>query len=147
MNSELVIAIHALVYLNRQQCIVSSDSLAKSVCTNPARIRKVMSRLKAARLVGAKEGAVGGYYMVLPAEAITLDLLLDALQIELITSRAHTGAVDAHCMVASGMEGALTELLALLNVSCRMQLNKITIADIDARVMEKASGNMDELRA
>ena len=42
MNSEFIIAVHALVFLYHKQEVVASDVLAENVCTNPVCIRKVM---------------------------------------------------------------------------------------------------------
>lgn len=134
MNSELGIAMHALVFLSRKKIMVSSEGLAKSVCTNPARIRKVMSRLKAAGLVGAKEGAVGGYYMIRSAESITLDMLLDALNLDLVAPRTRSSAVDVPCVIASGMEDVIFDLCKQLNDTCRAQMMRYSIADVDERV-------------
>lgn len=39
--------------------MVSSEVLAENICTNPARVRKVMAQLKRAGLVETHEGAVG----------------------------------------------------------------------------------------
>ena len=52
---------HALVYLNHKADIVSSEALAKNICTNAARVRKVMAPLKRAGFVTTREGNVGGY--------------------------------------------------------------------------------------
>ena len=46
MNSDFIVAVHALVYLNHKADIVSSEALAKNICTNAARVRKVMAPLK-----------------------------------------------------------------------------------------------------
>ena len=46
MTSEFAIAVHALVYLNHKGETVSSEALAENICTNPARVRKVMAKLK-----------------------------------------------------------------------------------------------------
>lgn len=46
MNSSFSIAVHALVYLNHMEKVLSSEELARNVCTNPVLIRKVMSKLK-----------------------------------------------------------------------------------------------------
>ena len=43
MTSEFAIAVHALVFLNHKGETLSSDALADNVCTNPARVRKVMA--------------------------------------------------------------------------------------------------------
>ena len=50
MNSDFIVAVHALVYLNHKADIVSSEALAKNICTNAARVRKVMAPLKLAQI-------------------------------------------------------------------------------------------------
>ena len=35
MNSSFSIAVHALVYLNHMERVLSSEELARNVCTNP----------------------------------------------------------------------------------------------------------------
>ena len=54
MNSSFSIAVHALVYLNHMERVLSSEELARNVCTNPVLIRKVMSKLKKAGIVDTK---------------------------------------------------------------------------------------------
>ncbi len=61
MNSDFIVAVHALVYLNHKADIVSSEALAKNICTNAARVRKAMAPLKRAGFVTTREGNVGGY--------------------------------------------------------------------------------------
>ena len=51
MNSAFCVAVHALICLNRRQEQLSSEELARSICTNPARVRKIMAGLKRAGLV------------------------------------------------------------------------------------------------
>ena len=60
MNSDFIVAVHALVYLNHKADIVSSEALAKNICTNAARVRKVMAPLKRAGFVTTREGNVQG---------------------------------------------------------------------------------------
>ena len=57
MTSEFTIAVHALVFLSHKGTYYSSEGLADNVCTNAARIRKVMAKLKKADLIKTKEGA------------------------------------------------------------------------------------------
>ena len=134
MTGEFGIAIHALVLLNRKQAILSSDHLAKSVCTNPARVRKVLSKLKAAKLVGAKEGPDGGYFMVLPAADITLEEVRRAIRLELIICSYGTADTDTKCVVASGMADVMEGLSRTLSDCCAAHLSTISIADIDAQI-------------
>ena len=41
---------------------LSSEELARNICTNPARVRKVLARMKKDGLVETKEGSSGGGY-------------------------------------------------------------------------------------
>ena len=73
MKSDFSVAVHALVYLSVKGCTLSSDALADNICTNAARVRKVMARLKKAGLVGAREGSEGGFCPQVPPAELTLD--------------------------------------------------------------------------
>lgn len=55
MTSDFSIAVHALVYLGKNQDLISSDELAKHICTHPVRVRRVMIKLREAGLIKAKE--------------------------------------------------------------------------------------------
>ena len=84
MTSEFGIAVHALVYLNHKAKTLSSDELADNICTNPARVRKVMAKLKKAGLVTTKEGTDGGYLFELSPDMVTLKDVSDAVDLSLI---------------------------------------------------------------
>ena len=60
MNGLFCVAIHALIYLDKRGEQLSSEELAANICTNPARVRKVMAKLKKAGLVATRSGRVGG---------------------------------------------------------------------------------------
>ena len=73
MTSDYCVAVHALVYLNHKAKVLSSEELAENICTNPARVRKVMAKLKKAGFVKTKEGSEGGYLFDQDADQVTLD--------------------------------------------------------------------------
>lgn len=131
MTGEFTIAVHALVYLNHKKKMISSDELAKNVCTHPARIRKVMSKLKKAGLLTTKEGAEGGYSFSLDAEKVNLRMVDEALGEPMIAASWHSGNSDMECLIASGMASVMDGIYAELDSVCRRQLEKTTIADID----------------
>ena len=83
MTSEFAIAVHALVYLHHKNAVLSSEELAENICTNSARVRKVMAKLKKKDLIGTKEGIKGGYHMSLDASEITLGDICEALQVDI----------------------------------------------------------------
>ena len=135
MNSEFIIALHALAYLRHRNTKVSSEELAKSICTNPARIRKVMAKLKKAGLLETREGNSGGYELQGDASTIKLSDLALALQQPLTKSGWRSGALNTYCMVATGMGTVVDTLEASLNAVCMQYLSQITIEDISQQLI------------
>ena len=117
MNSEFIIALHALAYLRYRNTKVSSEELAKSICTNPARIRKVMAKLHG------------------DAAAIRLSDLAQALQQPLTKSGWRSGTLNTYCMIATGMGTVVDTLEASLNEVCMQSLSQITIEDISQQLI------------
>ena len=134
MNSEFGIAVHALVFLNRKACTLSSAELARNVCTNPARIRKIMVRLKNAGLVSTKEGLDGGYHLEVRPENISLYQISEALDFKFISSSWKSGNVDMDCLIASGMGQVLDNIYEDLDALCKERLRDITINNIDDEI-------------
>ena len=134
MTSEFAIAVHALVYLNHRNATLASEELAGNVCTNPARIRKVMAKLKKKGLVATKEGQSGGYHINGSAGEITLDLIYDALESEAVCPSWKSGKPGMPCMIASGMSDVMDEIYSALNQACRERLQKMTLADVDRKI-------------
>lgn len=139
MTSEFAIAVHALVYLNHKKTVVSSDGLAENVCTNPTRIRKVLSHLKKAGFVQTKEGAEGGYQLVADPARITLRAIADSLDVSFVSASWKSGNAEMSCMIASGMAGILDGIYDDLDQVCRRELEKVTIADLDKRIFKETA--------
>ncbi len=138
MTSEFAIATHALVVLSHKKTVVSSDVLAENICTNPTRVRKVLSRLKKAGLVETKEGAEGGYLLVVPSDQINLRTVADTLDVAFVTSSWKSGNPEMSCMISSGMAGVLDGLYADLDRNCREMMGHITIADLENQIFKTA---------
>ena len=105
MNSAFCVAVHALICLNRRQEQLSSEELARSICTNPARVRKIMAGLKRAGLVETKEGNEGGYRFVGDPAALTLDQVARALEVRFVSTNWRGGGVDQPCLEGIGYVG------------------------------------------
>ena len=130
MTSDFCVAVHALVYLDHKGCVQSSETLADNICTNPARVRKVMARLKTAGLIGTREGIEGGYQFTADAAKTTLAQIADALEVQFVSTKWHSGDQDKPCLIASGMAGIMDDILNDLDDCCRERLRQKTIADI-----------------
>lgn len=142
MTSEFGIAVHTLVYLNHKNTTLPSEALAENVCTNPARIRKVIAKLKKGGLVDTKEGLNGGCHVVDPAGGITLGQVCRTLGEEMVKTSWKPGDPHMECLVASGMAGILDDIYTRLNEVCVDYLDQITIADIDRMIFESGASGM-----
>ena len=134
MTGEFSLAVHALVYLNHKGTSLSSEALAENICTNPARVRKVMALLKRAGLITTKEGAEGGYAFAGDAGRVTLRQVAEAVGAQFVKANWRSGSEDMECLVASGMAGIMEGIYAGLDRQCLEQLDRITLADIDQRI-------------
>jgi DNA-binding IscR family transcriptional regulator len=130
MNSEFAIATHALVYVSHVGRCVSSEELAENICTNPARVRKVMARLVSAGLVESRAGAVGGYCPTAGLDARTLADVADALGTRLVSASWSSGDVDRECQVSSGMGVLMQGVYDDLDALCRRRLAQTTVGDV-----------------
>lgn len=134
MTGEFAVAVHALVYLNHRGTTVPSDALAENVCTNPARVRKVMAMLKKAGLISTREGAEGGYTFRLDPAAISLRQVAAAVGAVFVSASWKPGRDDIGCLIASGMAGILEGIYGELDALCLEKLEHTTIADIDRQI-------------
>lgn len=140
MTGEFAIAVHALVFLNHKKTILSSDALAENVCTNPARIRKVMAKLKKSGLVETKEGMEGGYHFGKDPRTVTLRQVGEAVEADYVSTGWRPGNGDMDCLVASGMAGVMDGIYEDLNALCEKRLESTTILDIARKIFGEASG-------
>lgn len=138
MTAEFTIAVHALVYLYRHDKIVSSEELADNICTNPARVRKVMSKLHKASLVESLRGKGSGYHSTAGTGAATLDQILRALEEEPIAMTWRSGSIDKECYISSGMGAVMDDVYGQLNDCCHEKLQSITIESISHQISENA---------
>ena len=130
MTGEFSVAAHALVYLYHKGGTIPSAELADNICANPARVRKVMSRLVRAGLAVSSEGRGSGYAAVSAGGEITLLQVMDALGCRAVDTAWRTGDMDRECLVSSGMGDYMDGLCEELNGLCRERLGKVTVGMI-----------------
>ena len=129
MNSDFCVAVHALVYLNRRGCVLSSEELARNICTNPARVRKVLARMKKDGLVETKEGSSGGgYRFAKGAGEVSLAQVARALEVRFVSTSWHSGSQEVKCLVATGMAQVMDALFDDLDDRCMARLEEIVAA-------------------
>lgn len=141
MNSDFNVAVHALVYMEHKAVTLSSDELAENICTNPARVRKVLAKLKKAGFLVTKEGADGGYQLAKSGEEITLREVGEAMELCFVSTGWKSGDPEKPCLVASGMAGIMDGIYTDLNERCKERLSEITIGGIVQHIFGAAPGS------
>ena len=134
MTAEFPLAVHALVYLCHTKRVTSSQELAENICTNPARVRKVMKLLCRAGLLEAEHGKGSGYLYCPQSEQATLAAVLRALQETPISMNWRSGDLDRECLVSSGMGAQMDHIYAQMNQQCFEWLDTVTIAAVSTHI-------------
>lgn len=138
MNRELIIAIHALVFLKHRGSYETSETIAANVCTNPVCIRKVMTRLARSGLVLQRRGRkIGGYCY--GSGKVTLDRVVQSLALPIIKGSWQSGDEQAECLISSGMNEIVEKIDSDLNTLCLNRLSQITIDDIESQLIERST--------
>ena len=134
MTAEFAVAVHAMELLHHKGTVLSSETIAQNVCTHPARVRKVLSKLEKAGLVEGRNGQQGGYQIARPAPEITLLDIFDAVCDALLKNAWRSGDMDCECMVASGMADVMDGVYTAVEKTGRETLAAMTLADVDRQL-------------
>lgn len=123
-------AIHILAYIEifKGTDILSSEMIARSVETNPANIRKIMSNLKRAGLINTVTGKAQPTLAKQPEEISLLDIYRS------IEGETNLIEVDhktnPNCLVGANIQTVLTEKYAQLQESVEAEMKQISLAEI-----------------
>ena len=145
MTAEFIVAVHAIEFLNHKKTYLSSEEIAENVCTNPARVRKILTKLEKAGLVEAKSGHTGGYAFTGDPDKTNLLDIFNAVGKTLVKIKWRSGDVDKECQIASGMSQVMDEVFETIDSSGREVLRKITVRDIDKKLFYGKDLKKDEI--
>ncbi|GAA3409393.1 RrF2 family transcriptional regulator [Paenibacillus hodogayensis] len=138
MNSDMTVAIHSLVFLAYlPEHMASSESIASSVSTNPTRVRKIMSCLRAHGFVRTKEGIGGGYILNCDPRQVTLADIYRAFLCGM-TLKPHwnSGDPEDSCLVSSNMPSVMDDIFQEAETQYQKCLEQMTIQNVLERVQD-----------
>ncbi|WP_296820081.1 Rrf2 family transcriptional regulator [Brevundimonas sp.] len=132
-SQQFPVAAHALAYLAHKgadapERAVSSTLLAASMPTNPVVVRRVTAQLARAGLIATRAGAAGGAWLLKPADRITLDEVLRA-----VDGCAHLGKPPPGargCPVGERIPRQVAKAIGLADAAAQARLGQITVADL-----------------
>jgi Rrf2 family protein len=133
-NSRFAVSVHILAYLTyRRGLAVPSAEIAASVSTNPVVIRRLLSALVKARLVGAQKGATGGFSLASAPENISLLDIYRAVEPKPDHGMRHF-APNHKCPVGAKIEAILQGAFFKAQAAMEAELTHISIADVHAQL-------------
>lgn len=135
MNSDFSIAVHSLVLLfHRADRMATSEMIAANVCTNPARVRKVMSLLRNHGFVATKEGTGGGYLLNCDPETTHLGQIYKVVCEGTLKPGWCSGNPDDGCMIASNVQAVMDGLFHEAELCLEEYWQRHTIADVHRQI-------------
>jgi Rrf2 family transcriptional repressor of oqxAB len=72
-------AVHVIVWLAKSECLMTSSSISSLVKVHSVVVRRIMQALTKAGIVESKVGRDGGYFLMNPADEITLGDVYSAI--------------------------------------------------------------------
>lgn len=132
ITSRFTIAVHALAYIKlfQDETRVTSNVLAASIQANPVIIRTVLSKLKDAGIIDARQGS-GGSRLAKPLEEISFYDIYKA-----VDTVDETGLFHFHenphpqCIVGGNIHAALDDKLQRVQDAMEAEMKKISMADV-----------------
>jgi len=132
-NSRLAVATHIVTLLAaKEREFVCSDHIAKSVCTNPVVIRRLIARLAKAGIVESKLGKCGGARLARGSNKITLRDIYCAVDDPPFSQPSKPE--NKHCAVSCLMRRTIAEVFSETERLLERKLGKTTIADLVAQL-------------
>ncbi|HTE56261.1 MAG TPA: Rrf2 family transcriptional regulator [Kofleriaceae bacterium] len=135
-DSRLSVALHALVHMEEQGGVVTSETLAPPMQLNPVVLRRTMAGLRDAGIVRAAKGHGGGWALGRPLASVSLGEVYKALG---TPEPFRIGArVDSPgCLVEQAVNRALAGALARAEAVLVAELDGVAVGDIAADVRRK----------
>ena len=128
-STKLSVSIHILCMIAlKPDCPITSDRMAGSIQTNPALVRRLMSKLKKANLIETqtKLGATG---LAKPSSDISLREVFRAVEPEHRLFDIHAGT-NMKCPVGANIGKTLTQIYDKVQVDFEDQLGNISLFDV-----------------
>ena len=136
-NSHFALATHVLTALAvHQDGPLTSAELARSVNTNPAFLRTLLGRLRAAGLIEVTLGKGGGARLARPASRVTLADVYRAME-RRPPVQLHRCAPDKRCVVGRNILSILDVVVRDVESAAVRRLAGTTVADLSAQVVRK----------
>lgn len=130
-DSRLSSVLHALLHMAEHDGPMTSESLARCLCTNPVVVRRTMGYLRDAGIVTSGRGHAGGWRIDVDLSSITLRRLHEALGESSMFAIGNRNE-SSRCLVEQSVNAALEDTFAAAEALLLQRFSEITLADLAA---------------
>lgn len=141
-DSRLSSVLHALLHMAAHDGPMTSEVLAKCMCTNPVVVRRTMAGLREAGLVRSGKGRSGGWTIACDLEAVTLRDVLRALGEPAVFAMGHRNAAP-QCLVEQAVNAALDDAFRDAEALLMARFQDLTLAQLAADFAARLAAHRD----
>jgi len=150
-DSKLSGVLHVLLHMAEQDGPVTSEMLAKAMCTNPVVVRRTLSGLREAGYVRSEKGHGGGWSIARPLSEITLLDIYRALGSPALLAMGNR-TESPGCAVEQAVNAALNDAFGEAEALLLARFGEVTLeelsADFHARVQaRRGTCNLEKAHA
>jgi DNA-binding IscR family transcriptional regulator len=130
-DSRLSGVLHVLLHMAEQDGPVTSEVLAKAMCTNPVVIRRIMGGLRDEGYVRSEKGHGGGWSLACDLSRVTLRDVYEALGRPTLLAIGNRSEAPG-CLVEQAVNAALDEACQQAEALLLLRLDDVTLAMLSA---------------
>ncbi|XSG81473.1 MAG: RrF2 family transcriptional regulator [Methyloligella sp. ZOD6] len=130
-DSKLSGVLHVLLHMAEQEGPVTSEMLAKAMCTNPVVVRRTLSGLREAGYVRSEKGHGGGWSLARPLTEITLLDIYRALGAPPLLAMGNR-TESPGCAVEQAVNAALNHAFDEAEALLLSRFDEVTLAALSA---------------
>ena len=132
-DSRLSGVLHVLLHMAQQSGPVTSEVLAKAMCTNPVVIRRIMAGLREQGYVQSEKGHGGGWTLACDLSKVTLRDIYVALGCPSLLAIGNRTEAPG-CLVEEAVNAALDKSFEDAEAVLLARLGEVTLAMLSADV-------------
>jgi len=135
-DSRLSDVLHVLLHMAEQEGAMTSESLAKSLRTNPVVIRRTMAGLREQGYVQSEKGHGGGWRLACDLAKVTLRDVYTAIGSPTLLAMSHR-TESPGCLVEQSVNAALDGAFHDAEALLLARLGEVTLADLNRAVRKR----------
>lgn len=137
-NSRLSRVLHALLHMEHTEAPLTSEAMARMLCTNPVVVRRLLAGLRDCGYVQSEKGHGGGWVLSVALDDITLlDVYRGAGEPTLFSDLVTED--DPQCLVEQAVNAHLSATVREAEQALLEKFGKVTLGDLSRDIKAKGA--------